>query len=59
MHLCGFETESAGAGLLNVEEDRGGWGEWVPLIPDTPQPSSAATEAEQVSQACQLDFPAC
>lgn len=50
--------------MLDVEEDRGGWGEWVPLIPDTPQPPSAATEAaeaaEQVSHSClQLAFQHC
>ena len=48
----------AGVGLLEVEEDRGGWGEWVPLIPDTPQPPTAAVEAaeaaEQVNSCCML-----
>lgn len=34
-------------GLLDVEEDRGGWGEWVPLGPDTPQPPDAAAEAAE------------
>ncbi len=33
------------------EEEKGGWGEWVPLMPDTPMEPQAAPEAEAEAEA--------
>ena len=33
------------------EEEKGGWGEWVPLMPDTPMEPQAASEPEAEAEA--------
>ncbi len=33
------------------EEEKGGWGEWVPLMPDTPMEPKAAPEQEAEAEA--------
>lgn len=47
----GTPAGGTGATPRQEEEEKGGWGEWVPLMPDTPMEPQIAPEPEAEAQA--------
>lgn len=55
-------TSTEGATARHEEEEKGGWGEWVPLMPETPlepKPAPAADADEAAAAADQVSLQMC